>query len=147
MLGLCVICGKHPAYCKCTIADRFAIPTHEEEISRLRATIAQQAERIKELAGYKEKYLLLSSQYTRDIDRLTDEDGENILASKLAAANASLASKDSVIDKLLDHCADPECMTCGSAVCPHGEPLHFHHDGCPSCVLDAIEAHKKGEQA
>jgi hypothetical protein len=37
------------------------------------------------------------------------------------------------VDKLLAHCPDPECFTCGEAVCPHGEPLHFHHDGCPSC--------------
>jgi hypothetical protein len=34
---------------------------------------------------------------------------------------------------LLAHCPGPECFTCGEAVCPHGEPLHFHHDGCPSC--------------
>ena len=20
--------------------------------------------------------------------------------------------------------------------CPHGEPFHFHHDGCPSCYTD-----------
>ena len=20
--------------------------------------------------------------------------------------------------------------------CPHSEPLHFHHDGCPSCYFD-----------
>lgn len=41
-----------------------------------------------------------------------------------------------VIDKLLAHCGDPECMECGEIICPHGEPLHFHHDGCPSCTLD-----------
>lgn len=38
-----------------------------------------------------------------------------------------------VADKLLAHCGDSECMDCGAIVCPHGEPLHFHHDGCPSC--------------
>lgn len=25
--------------------------------------------------------------------------------------------------------ANPE----GAPDCPHGDPLHFHHDGCPSC--------------
>lgn len=20
--------------------------------------------------------------------------------------------------------------------CPHNEPLHYHHDGCPACYLD-----------
>jgi len=23
--------------------------------------------------------------------------------------------------------------------CPHSEPLHFHHDGCPSCYNYEIE--------
>jgi hypothetical protein len=27
-----------------------------------------------------------------------------------------------------------ECMTCGERDCPHGEPLHYHHDGCPACI-------------
>jgi len=33
--------------------------------------------------------------------------------------------------------ADDECMYCGVRACPHGEPLHFHHDGCPACYQDA----------
>lgn len=37
------------------------------------------------------------------------------------------------IDALLAHCPDPECLTCGAIICPHHEPLHFHHDGCPAC--------------
>lgn len=39
-----------------------------------------------------------------------------------------------VTDKLLAHCPDAECMECAKACCPHGEPLHFHHDGCPACT-------------
>ena len=23
--------------------------------------------------------------------------------------------------------------------CPWGEPLHYHHDGCPSCWLESQE--------
>lgn len=38
------------------------------------------------------------------------------------------------VDALLDHCPDAECDVCGSAVCPHGDDMHFHHDGCPSCA-------------
>lgn len=30
-------------------------------------------------------------------------------------------------------CPDLECMQCAVRDCPHGEPLHYHHDGCPSC--------------
>ncbi len=29
-----------------------------------------------------------------------------------------------------------ECIACGERDCPHGEPLHYHHDGCPACVFD-----------
>jgi hypothetical protein len=37
------------------------------------------------------------------------------------------------IDRLLAHCPDGECATCGEIICPHGGAMHFHHDGCPSC--------------
>lgn len=37
------------------------------------------------------------------------------------------------VQRLLDHCPDPECKVCGEIMCPYGEPLHFHHDGCPAC--------------
>jgi hypothetical protein len=33
-------------------------------------------------------------------------------------------------------CPNDECLVCGERECPHGEPLHFHHDGCPACVFD-----------
>lgn len=29
-------------------------------------------------------------------------------------------------------CPDQECSSCGMRECPDGEPLHFHHDGCPA---------------
>lgn len=29
-------------------------------------------------------------------------------------------------------CEDMECLDCGERECPQGEPLHFHHDGCPA---------------
>jgi len=30
-------------------------------------------------------------------------------------------------------CPDQECISCGIRDCPSGEPLHYHHDGCPAC--------------
>lgn len=39
-----------------------------------------------------------------------------------------------LIDKVLNMCEDAECLTCGIIICPHREPLHFHHDGCPACA-------------
>jgi hypothetical protein len=32
-------------------------------------------------------------------------------------------------------CSDPECLECGARDCPSGEPLHYHHDGCPACDM------------
>jgi len=49
------------------------------------------------------------------------------------AGRARIQELERMVDKLLAHCGDPECHECGEAVCPHGEPLHFHHDGCPAC--------------
>jgi hypothetical protein len=28
---------------------------------------------------------------------------------------------------------DGECGACAVRDCPHKEPLHYHHDGCPAC--------------
>jgi hypothetical protein len=30
-------------------------------------------------------------------------------------------------------CPIVECDLCGVRDCPHDEPLHYHHDGCPAC--------------
>lgn len=29
--------------------------------------------------------------------------------------------------------AEVLCETCAKVFCPHGEPMHFHHNGCPAC--------------
>ena len=31
----------------------------------------------------------------------------------------------------------------GILVCPHSEPLHYHHDGCPACWLEEDSLLKK----
>lgn len=49
---------------------------------------------------------------------------ERIQAAKAAGA---------LTDELLRECQECECIVCGAIVCPHHEPLHFHHDGCPAC--------------
>lgn len=40
------------------------------------------------------------------------------------------------VDGPPEKCPANECMICAVIDCPHGEPLHFHHDGCPACVFD-----------
>lgn len=47
---------------------------------------------------------------------------------------ARIADDERKLDALLNHCGDPECMECAEIICPHKEPLHFHHDGCPACA-------------
>lgn len=35
-----------------------------------------------------------------------------------------------------EDCKDSECIFCGYRDCPHHEPLHYHHDGCPACLFE-----------
>jgi hypothetical protein len=38
--------------------------------------------------------------------------------------------------ELINHihtCKEDECSVCSIVSCPHDEPLHHHHDGCPIC--------------
>lgn len=39
------------------------------------------------------------------------------------------------MDHLLEKCKleDGECSKCSVIICPFGDVLHFHHDGCPTC--------------
>jgi hypothetical protein len=41
-------------------------------------------------------------------------------------------------DKFVNECPleHGECSMCGILCCPHSDPFHFHHDGCPSCSED-----------
>jgi hypothetical protein len=45
---------------------------------------------------------------------------------------------EEICDALLNHCdkENGECSVCATIVCPHKEPFHFHHDGCPACAQD-----------
>lgn len=61
---------------------------------------------------------------------------ELMAAGETGAANTLGES----LDKFLNREHDPEyCEQCGDIFCPFGEPLHFHHDGCPCCCTVADE--------
>ena len=47
------------------------------------------------------------------------------------AATAGIGTD--MVDVILAHCPDAECVECSRIICPHRDPFHFHHDGCPSC--------------
>jgi hypothetical protein len=40
-------------------------------------------------------------------------------------------------------CDGDECINCGERDCPHKEPLHYHHDGCPACYDDFLKREKE----
>ncbi len=47
------------------------------------------------------------------------------------------------VDPLLNTCAGIEfCEQCAVIFCPYGEPLHFHHDGCPCCDTEEPDLSK-----
>lgn len=65
--------------------------------------------------------------------------GESVSLSRVERDELVALARDGmrlgeVVDRLLAHCPDGECPTCGEAVCPHSSGLHFHHDGCPACA-------------
>lgn len=42
---------------------------------------------------------------------------------------------DKILSLLLNHCERDggECSICAKIICPHGDDMHYHHDGCPQC--------------
>lgn len=48
------------------------------------------------------------------------------------------AEQSEVVDQMINQCEldNGECGICARICCPHGEPFHFHHDGCPACCHD-----------
>ena len=48
---------------------------------------------------------------------------------------AELSRICTIADGLVNHCDKDggECRVCSEICCPLKDPLHFHHDGCPSC--------------
>lgn len=36
----------------------------------------------------------------------------------------------------IDYPKAAECLVHGALDCPHREPLHYHHDGCPACDVE-----------
>lgn len=53
---------------------------------------------------------------------------------KIAGLRRKVTRLEMKIDALLDHCKIPECEACSRIICKYSDPMHFHHDGCPSCA-------------
>lgn len=57
-------------------------------------------------------------------------------AESADALRRELAEAHRKMDELLAHCPEGECEVCGTIICKYKDPMHFHHDGCPSCWQD-----------
>jgi len=51
-----------------------------------------------------------------------------------------------VLHPSADECDIDECWICAIRDCPYHEPLHYHHDGCPSCFGDDYALMKRIEK-
>lgn len=75
-------------------------------------------------------------KYIEHIKAKKPEDRNNLEANILAE---ELITQEMVLDIAKenhikqDNCIEEECLICGKRDCPHGDMLHYHHDGCPSC--------------
>lgn len=94
-----------------------------DELVTLKATIANQAQMIEHLRGGLTTGFTAVDMGTAAADGFRD----------------GAASKEKIIDALLNHCEDGECHVCSQIICPHGDGMHFHHDGRPSCAQDEPE--------
>lgn len=70
--------------------------------------------------------------------KLIDDTHQRLLKQfiELQDFSARLSDKEErywLEDYFIRFCPDIECMGCSVIVCPHGEPLHFDKDGCPTC--------------
>jgi len=64
-------------------------------------------------------------------------DGRTIQLDELHTRLANAwGAKAPNVDEILNSCTAEggECSTCSIIICPHADPMHFHHDGCPSCA-------------
>lgn len=46
-----------------------------------------------------------------------------------------------------DECTADECDICSILECPSSEPLHRHHDGCPSCNATSTDGEHNGDHS
>ena len=78
----------------------------------------------------------------RRADSYADQKAAREAMDERDGLKANIERMQNIADSLLNHCDKEggECSECGKIVCPHGEPLHFHHDGCPACAQ-----HESGE--
>lgn len=56
------------------------------------------------------------------------------MMDSIRSMSALITRREEQIDALVNHCPNNECSECARIVCQFGDPMHLHHDGCPSCA-------------
>lgn len=95
---------------------------HQGSLIMLEKDVAELTGHMAKLGGLDQQVHLALAHATRIIQ--TNPHCYGYVADAIMAADILLKICD------LGH---GECSKCGTLCCPHDDPLHFHHDGCPSC--------------
>jgi len=69
------------------------------------------------------------------------EHGDNFRQMILELVNGGPWEPD--LNHNFETCEKLECLDCGVHDCPHGEPLHYHHDGCPACYFETMKEQER----
>ncbi len=70
-----------------------------------------------------------------EVERLKESESTVVrLVGAAAKAEAEVERLRAVIKHRSGVCRDVECWMCSMKRCPNFDPMHFHHDGCPSCI-------------
>lgn len=93
-------------------------------------------------------YLAECYRATGSIQTLGSSDEEVAgLAVEAVLMLAERARVQSVVDVLAQIGSEVLCPTCAPVFCPHGDRLHFHHDGCPACSTEEDKAKPSPSQS
>ena len=84
-----------------------------------------------DLAAYK----ALAREQMATIRQLAEENQD--LRMEVHALQGGAVTLNEAQHTATADCPGSECMQCGARDCPYGEPLHYHHDGCPACARRA----------
>ena len=80
------------------------------------------------LRGIKLRWATSPEWYQADADALIGE----VLRLRARVADLEATATTSA--------SADECEACAERDCPHGEPMHHHHDGCPACTEETADA-------
>lgn len=118
------------AECGACIAEELANVTAERDaLKRDHEDDASEICRIEDALGMRDRIVGDNGKSTLDtaLDRIRD------MIAKIGEQGDEIERLRKALTHLLAHCQDTECEMCAKIICPHEDPLHFHHDGCPQC--------------